>query len=164
MVGMIDPPTVNARRSVQSFFSMMNRMRPIADPLVERSQRWIFRILALFDQFQNLPRAQRWVFLRDTVRRRLPSRSKHLPSNPATDYLGVLQSDDERNPEYTRAVSTYIPAPLAVHVIYFAVEYGLGAWARISPNSETIKIPGGHGDIDLTAFAFHLRSKLKAAN
>ena len=39
MVGMVDPPTVNARRSVHLVFSAMNRARPVAGPLVEHTTR-----------------------------------------------------------------------------------------------------------------------------
>jgi acyl-CoA synthetase (AMP-forming)/AMP-acid ligase II len=171
-VGMIDPPTVNARRSVQSFFSMMNLVRPVADPLVERTQRWTFRILALFDKFRNLPATRRWAFLRDTTRKHFSGDVDQLHSAPkgasgpsAGDPGWILPErlpDDERNPKYARAVWSYIPAPLAVHVIYFAVEYSLGAWERISPNPEVIRLPGGHGDVDIPALADHLRSRLHA--
>jgi hypothetical protein len=178
MVGMIDPPTVNARGSLQLIFSMMNRARPVAAPLVEHTMQWTFRIFALFDKFRNLPATRRWTFLQDKVRRLFAGDSNQVRTapivagQPVTNRSGqpsggvspARRSEDKRNSKYAHVVWNYLPKPLAVRVIYFSVEYGLGAWGRISSDLEVIKLPGTHGDIDLAAFADQLRSRLQARN
>src|SRR5437867_778603 len=70
MVGIIDPATVNPRRSVQSLLSMMNRAPPVAGPLVERTGKGTFRLPTLIDKFLNLPATRPWAFLRDLARKR----------------------------------------------------------------------------------------------
>ena len=178
MVGMIDPPTVNARRSVQLIFSMLNRARPVAGPLVEHTIRWTFRIFSLFNKFWNLSATRRWTFLEGKVRRLFASNGNQGRAAPIVAGQTVAnesdqpsgrasparQSEDERNSKYANVVWNYLPKPLAVRVIYFSVEYSLGAWERISSDLKVIKLPGTHGDIDLAAFADHLRSRLQTRN
>ena len=178
MVGMIDPPTVNARRSAPLLFWMMNLARPVAGPLVEHTTQWTFRISSLFNKFWNLPATRRWTFLVDNVRKLFANHSNPvravpvLPVQPFANRSGqpsgrvspAGQSEDTRNSKYARVVWNYLPKPLAVRVIAFSVEYGQGAWRRMSSDLEVIKLPGTHGDIDLAAFAAHLRSRLQARN
>jgi acyl-CoA synthetase (AMP-forming)/AMP-acid ligase II/thioesterase domain-containing protein/acyl carrier protein len=178
MVGMIDPPTINARRSVQAFFSILNRVRPVAAPLAEHATQWTFRILALFDKFRNFPPERRWDFVVEKARKLTATdgnRARAAPivaDGPAASKFGQSsheaspgrQSGDLRNSKYAKVVWNYLPRPLPVRVISFSVQYSQGAWGRISPDLEVIKLPGTHGDIDLAAFADHLRSCLLARN
>jgi acyl-CoA synthetase (AMP-forming)/AMP-acid ligase II/acyl carrier protein len=178
MVGMIDPPTVNARRSAPLLFWMMNLARPVAGPLVEHTTQWTFRISSLFNKFWNLPAARRWTFLVDNMRKLFANHINPARAAPVLPVQSVAnrsgqpsgrvspagRSEDPRNSKYARVVWNYLPKPLAVRVIAFSVEYGQGAWRRMSSDLEVIKLPGTHGDIDLAAFAAHLRSRLQARN
>lgn len=178
MVGMIDPPTVNARRSVQLFFSMMNRARPVASPVVEHTMQWTFRIFSLFDKLRNLPATRRRAFLKEKARKLFATDSDHLRAAPIVAGQPVANKSDQpsdgispgrhkvdvRNSKYAKVVWNYLPKPLAVRVISFSVEYGQGAWKQISSDLEVIKLPGDHGDIDLAAFAGQLRSRLQAGS
>jgi oxalate---CoA ligase len=177
MVGMIDSPTSNARRSLQLMFSMMNRARPVAGPLVKHSIRRTFRIVSWFDKFRNLPAAQRWDFVKDKVRKLVvngDNRARAEPivagqlvpnksGKPSGGLSAFRQSINERNPKYLDVVSNYLPKHLAVRVIYFSVDYGSGDWGRVSSNLEVIKLPGTHNEFDLAALAEHLRGRLHAS-
>jgi acyl-CoA synthetase (AMP-forming)/AMP-acid ligase II/thioesterase domain-containing protein len=167
LVGMIDPPTVNAHRSVQLFFSLLNRARPVAGSFVDRAMHWSFRVLSLVNKFRNLPSTRRWKFLGGELRRLFAFADIQAPParvvasiRPGGGVSPALQLEDERSPQYAHAVFNYLPKALDVKLIYFSLEYGVGAWRRISPNVEVIKLPGTHGDIDLAAFADQLRSRL----
>jgi thioesterase domain-containing protein len=167
MVVMIDPPTVNAARSMQLIVAAMNRTRSATPSLAYQTIRWTFRTSALFNQFRNLPLARRGAFLRDNARK-IVERGEHLafgqsrksgrPNAPAS---AGPQLFEERNSKYSNVVFNYVPRPLAVPVVYFSVEYGLGAWKRISADVEVVKLPGAHGDIDLVFFADDLRRRLR---
>jgi thioesterase domain-containing protein len=151
MVVMIDPPTMNARRSVQLLFSALNRARPVAGAVVEHTIRWTFRVLSLSDKLWNLPATRRWDFVKDKAKKLFTG---------GRDQARVAFADFS----YGSVVSNYLPKPLAVRVIYFSMEHGLGgAWQRISPDLEVIKLPGTHDSFDLAAFADHLRARLQAS-
>jgi thioesterase domain-containing protein len=167
MVGMIDPPTVNAHRSVQLLFSIVDRVRPVAGSLADHAIYWSFRLFSLFNKFWNLPSTRRWKFLAGELKRLFAISDNKLSSvqvasiQPGGGVSVAQQLEDERNPQYARAVFNYLPKTLDVKVIYFSVEYGVGAWRRISPDVEVIKLPGTHGDIDLATFVDQLRSRLQ---
>jgi thioesterase domain-containing protein len=174
MVAMIDPPTVNARRSVQLIFSAMNRARPVAGPVVERTMQWTFWIFTLFNKFWNLPATRRRAFLEENARRLFANDGNEVRAAPviagqpvangSSQPSGGISQDRQRNSKYARVVRNFLPKPLAVRVVYLSVEYSLGAWRRISSDVEVIKLPGTHGEIDLAALAGHLRSCLQARN
>jgi acyl-CoA synthetase (AMP-forming)/AMP-acid ligase II/thioesterase domain-containing protein len=177
MVGMIDTPTINARRSLQLFFSLMNRARPMAGTVVEHTIRSTFRIFSFFDKFWNLPATRRWDFVKDNARKLVASGSNlvraapTIAGQPATNnphkssggISPVGLPNDELNSRYGIVVSNYLPKPLAVRVIYFSIEYGLGAWGRIGSDLEVIKLPGTHNGFDLADVANHLRARLQTS-
>ena len=62
-------------------------------------------------------------------------------------------SKHEREIRYKYALANYAPTPLAVHVVYFALDYGGGPWRRISSDLEIIKLSGDHIYYDLAEIA-----------
>ena len=161
MVAMIDSPTVNARRSVQTILSILGRARPIGDPHVERAMAWIWSHIASFDN-QSLPR--RWSRVRTAARRVVTGqvRTTLRTNGPEESYASQNVNERDRNLKYASAMSNYFPGPLAVQVIYFSAEYNAKAWLQISSNIEVIKLAGDHGSmtIDPTDLVHHLRVRL----
>ena len=161
MVAMIDPPTINARRSVQMILSFLARARPIGDPHVEHAMAWIWSHIASFDN-QSLP--QRWSRIRTAARRVVTGQVRNTlrADRPDGSYAIQKVSERDRNLKYSSAMSNYFPKPLAVQVVYFSAEYNAKAWLQISSNIEVIKLAGDHGSmtIDPTDLVHHLRVRL----
>jgi thioesterase domain-containing protein len=120
MVGMIDTPTVNARRSVQLLLSTMRSTLPIAGPIGDRVVRRIWFMCSHVDKPMN----SLGTWLGDIFRWRTNERLSSLA-----------------------AMSSYSSKPVAVQVVYFAAEYGSVAWGRISSGFEIIKIGGDHAEV-----------------
>jgi thioesterase domain-containing protein len=171
MVVMLDPPTFNARRSVQMLFSIMKRARPVAEPIVEYLMAWTWFRGAQLQRFWNYP----WSRRAAAIRRRLGAiRAKvtnlvdgrddpvgAAPKNRYAEQNGdEWQFTDARTSRYAAAMSRYVPKPLAVRVIYIKVDYGFGAWRRISPNFEVVKSPGTHEEPEFDSVAEHLKVRL----
>ena len=138
MVSMIDTPTANARRSVQLLLSAMRSTLPIAGPFGDRLVRRIWFICSQVDK----------------------------PVSSLGSWLGDIFKwrTHERLPNLV-AMSGYSPKPLAVPVVYFAAEYGSGAWRRISGGFEIVKIGGDHTEVvrdlaKLGEIASHLQVRL----
>ena len=161
MVAMIDSPTVNARRSVQTILSILGRPRPIGNPHVERAMAWIWSHIASFDN-QSLP--QRWSRIQTAARRVVTSRVRATAraDGPEESYTIRNVKERDRNLKYASAMSNYFPEPLAVRVIYFSAEYNAKAWLQISSDIEVIKLAGDHGSMttDPTDLVHHLQVRL----
>ncbi len=59
MVIMLDPPTINARKSVQLLFSTMRLARPVVGPIVERAMAWTWFRCVQLQKFWNYPLTRR---------------------------------------------------------------------------------------------------------
>jgi thioesterase domain-containing protein len=157
MVGMIDTPTTSARRYVQLLLAAMRGTRPIAGPVVDRAAPLVWNKISKLDRPVRFSNAQRFASMSRKARGRLVGQRDGLPLTAAADQqkipnlaqsrLGqIFRRDFEEWPSAVEAMSAYSPKPLSVPVIYFAAEYGVEPWRRISPDIEIIKLSGSHGD------------------
>lgn len=69
---------------------------------------------------------------------------------------------DALTSNYAAAMSRYYPKPLSVRVIYIAIDYGIGAWGRISAVCKVIKSSGNHYFFELSEIADALRTRFGA--
>ena len=76
-----------------------------------------------------------------------------------TDFSITLK--DARTSRYAVAMSNYLPKPLAVRVMYISVDYGIGAWRRISPDIEVVEASGTHEFPHFAVVADHLKARLR---
>ena len=60
MVFMIDPPTINARKSVQLLLSLIKGARPLLGPVVDRAKAWTWYRSADFQKFWNVSWIRQW--------------------------------------------------------------------------------------------------------
>ena len=121
MVVMLDPPTINARKSVQLLFSTMRRARPIAGPVVERAMAWTWfrcvqtsEILELsVDQTMGRDKAAMG-FVEGKIAKPIDHGSDQVRAAPivvdrsGTPILG-LSLKDARTSRYAAAMSNYRP-------------------------------------------------------
>ena len=177
MVVLLDPPTINANKSIQFLFSTMKRARPIAGPVVERAMAWTWFRSVQLQRFWNYP----WTKRRAAIKRRWASLKAKLGAlsgrgedqsaccaNDPSDRSGTpilgYSLKDARTSRYAAAMSNYRPNPLAVPVTYVKVDFGIGAWRRISPDLEVVISPGTHEFPDFASIAAHLKERLQLAN
>jgi oxalate---CoA ligase len=153
-VVMVDPPVVSARRSVQILLSKLRLARPLAGPVIDRAMAWTFRRCADLEKFRNISWARRWRAVKNRVRRLTVGAVERSPFE---------ETIAKRDATYEGAMSSYVPKPLSVPVIYFSVDYPGEPWRRISPDLQIIKSPGNHFDLDLADIAKHLKMRLQAA-
>lgn len=161
MVVMIDPPTINAARSVQLLHSAIRCARPLFGTVVDRVAAWTWHKFAGLQRARNVSWRRKWTAIGRRVGRVLGDRATDaagVASN--TDILPVGNFADPRNARYAAAMSNYNPKPLGVRVVYVAVDYTMGAWKRVSPEYEVVKLPGTHYQLDLPKLADVLRSHL----
>jgi acyl-CoA synthetase (AMP-forming)/AMP-acid ligase II len=176
MVVMLDPPTINARKSIQFLFSMMGKTGPIMGPVLEHAMAWAWFRGVQLQRFWNYPWSRRGA----AIRRRLPRTRANeekpddtgnsleraapiIANGPATqsdEMLAIGQFTDARTSRYAAAMSNYLPTPLAVRIVYVKVDFGIGAWRRLSPDVEVVTSPGTHEFIDFADVAEHLRMRL----
>ena len=171
MVVMLDAPTINSYRSVQLLLSTLRRARPLTGPFVERAMARTWFTCAKLQRFWNYKWSRRkasikwrWVaikakFLGETVSDRV--RSPIVEDRFGTEISSFTRLTDPLTTQYSAAMANYVPKPLAVRVIYFKVDFGIGAWRRISPDIEVINSPGTHEFPELAIIAEHLRANLK---
>jgi acyl-CoA synthetase (AMP-forming)/AMP-acid ligase II len=146
-VGIIDAPTVGARRSVQLVLSAMRWARPLGGSIVDRAVRRAWFICSQIDR----------------------------PVNSIKTWLGNIfrWRFDDRFPSVV-AMSAYAPKPLAVPVLYFSAAFGSSAWQRICSSFEMIKIGFAddvrdpHAEVvrapaSIAKVAHHLRDRLQAS-
>jgi oxalate---CoA ligase len=173
MVVMIDAPTINARRSVQLLFSTMKRARPIIGSFTDFVMAWTWFRFAQVQQIWNITWARRWNSTKVRVRKLATAiasifgnqrvTTDHL-SKPSVEVSRLGNFTDARTSRYTVAMSNYFPRPLAVHVIYFNVDFNAKAWRRLSPDLETIRSSGTHDLLEWANIAEHLRARLQNSN
>jgi len=175
MVVMLDPPTINARKSVQILFSVMKQTQPIIGPSVEHVMAWTWYRGAQLQRFWNYP----WDRRKAAIRRRLAAITAKMrnvaPSRDAQSReASIVESDidtnfeitpigqftDARTSRYAAAMSHYVPKPLPVRILYIKVDFGTGAWRQVSPDLEVVKSPGTHEFIDYVEVAKHLKGRL----
>jgi oxalate---CoA ligase len=173
MVFLIDPPTIHANKSIQFLLSTMKRAQPITGPLVERAMAWTWFRSVQLQRFWIYP----WTKRRAAVRRRWASlKAKlgtlagggedqvHVAPTP-TDRSGTpmlgYSFKDGRTSSYAAAMSNYRPNPLAVPVTYVKVDFGIGAWRRVSADLEVVISPGTHEYPDFSSVAAHLKERLQ---
>ncbi len=135
MVGMIDSPTVSARRFLQLSLSAIRYFRPVAINFVDRVIRRTWYICCQLDR---------------------PLDSFGLWSRKVARW----RTDDR--PASVASILTYAPKPVAVSVVYFSAEYGSAAWGRVSSSIKTVKIEADHAGVvrepdNLAVIARHLR-------
>jgi acyl-CoA synthetase (AMP-forming)/AMP-acid ligase II len=161
MVFMIDPPTINARKSMQWLLSAMKRARPFLGTAVDRAMAWTWYRSADVQKFCNVSPTRRWTALKKIVRTGGDLRSNHeidrartlaafhgsVPTSP----LGRFA--DAGSVAYAAAMSNYFPRPLDVRVVYISIDYGIGAWRRITADIESFKLPGTHYHLEFPKIA-----------
>jgi acyl-CoA synthetase (AMP-forming)/AMP-acid ligase II/thioesterase domain-containing protein/acyl carrier protein len=176
MVIIIDAPTVNARRSVQTLLSILARSRPIMGPAIEGVMARAVYNLANTDRFSNLSALQLWwAWVKGEAKATVVSRIHRVLTALRANGPSVTDHaiDNDRTSEYASVyaygsiysgvLSHYLPEPLAVRVTYFQFESNGKAWLRMSSDLEVIKLSGGHESIitDPSDLAHHLRVRLR---
>jgi hypothetical protein len=58
-------------------------------------------------------------------------------------------------------MSNYLPKPLGVRLLYISVDYGPGAWKRITPDMEVVESSGTHEFPHFAVVAEHLKARLQ---
>jgi len=171
LVVMIDAPTTNARPSVQTALSILNRVRSIEDTTVERiiARTWarLQSVMTRVESFWNRSPSQRWLVTREKMyalvagsKYRLSVTSRASKPTPAW----WIAANNNFIQAYSFPGSRYIPKPLSVRVVYFSAAYDWRPWRRINSDLEVIKLSGDHYAIvrDCTELADHLRGLLQA--
>ena len=170
MVFMIDPPTINARKSVKLLLSTMKLLRPLLGSVVDRAMAWTWYRATDVQKFCNVAWARRRAAIRNLMLFRGVGRSNSEMRIAATAADASTKNDFETSPfgrftdartvRYAAAMSNYFPKPLGVKIIYLSIDYGTGKWRRISPDLESIRIPGTHYQVDVPRIANIVKSKL----
>ena len=173
MVILLDPPTINARKSLQFIFSTMKKARPIGGRAVERAMAWTWFRSVQLQRFSNYSWSKRraaiewrWHLLKAMLEKpvdRGAVQESIVPTpmdRSGTPILGISLKD-ARTSRYAAAMSNYRPNPLDVSITYIKVDFGKGAWRRISPNIEVVTSPGTHEFPDLASVADHLKVRLQ---
>ena len=184
LVIMLDPPTVNTYRSVQILFSAMKLGRPIGGRAVERAMaRAWFRCVELQKGWMKLHKfwnfswtkrwaaiQRRWVAIVTKLRDRAAGENDQGHAEPTIvdrwsgEPIFGISLSDSRTLKYAAAMSKYVPKPLDVRVTYIGVDFGVGAWGRISPNPEVVKSSGTHDFPHFAIVADHFRARLQPRN
>ena len=169
MVVMVDPPTINARKTVQSLFSTMRSTRPIFGATVDQAMAWTWFRGVQLQRFLNYS----WNKRAAAIWRRLDLLAAKVRGGAAPivrddsdvneQMLPIGRFADTRTSRYAAAMSHYVPQPLALRVIYIKVDFGTGAWRKISPDLEVAQSQGTHEFIDFANVAEHLKTYLKPA-
>jgi acyl-CoA synthetase (AMP-forming)/AMP-acid ligase II/thioesterase domain-containing protein len=156
MVIMLDTPTINASRSAQLLFLAMRCVRLVAGSIVEPAMARTWFWCAQIQKFWTISWHRRWAAIKRRVRKRVAAGSNLVGIAPIdADPLG--EAPETR---YAYAMSNYFPKPLAVRVVHISVDFGAGAWRRISADLEMIKSPGHHYQFDLSDIVEHVRACL----
>jgi oxalate---CoA ligase len=174
MVGMIDSPTISARRYVQLMLSAIRAARPIAgSAAIDRAATLVWHRLSKLDRPRQFSVAQRLASMTNPLRAGSAANDGQTARRPrmptvAESRLALLfklQIDDR--PASVEALSLYSPKPLSVPVIFYAAEYSAEPWRRISPDIVSIRLSGNHRDAvrdpaNLATIADDLKARLRA--
>lgn len=130
---MIDPPAANASRSVRKLLNMLARAAP-------EHVTFSYELLVRLGKIGRLP----WTHLLGKAQ------------------AGLRSTNETLWFEYTAVMARYFPEPVELPVIVFSAEYQAGPWMRISPETRTINVPGGHFGC-ITSHADFLAEKMRNA-
>jgi thioesterase domain-containing protein len=140
-VAMVDSPTFNARPIVRALGASTTRVLRLVGAnhgLTSGSLASFFdtawRLASKAECLTRTPPANRWERILGSLRRRVLVGS---PSISASKY-------DHLEKMYTERLRRYVPAPLAVPVVYFSAEYSGHPMRHLTRDLAVIKIPGGH--------------------
>ena len=136
MVGMIDSPTVNARRTFQWLIAAMRLIRPFGRQAVERKMRSTWeRWLATLD--------------RHVVDARNPASSTGFESSAArmTEQHPKYRGLQHYVRQYSFVMSNYSPVPANIPVVCFTASHGAKSWRRITADMEIVELPCNHDNI-----------------
>ena len=159
LIGIIDPPTANAHRSVQILLSVMRGVRPLARPFVESLMARTWKELTRLDAISVLSRSERirnsvWQFI-GMGKAELAAVKKRVEP-PMTD----------RDRQYARTMSNYFPKPIAVRTIFFSADFDGEGWRPLSPDLEVVKLNGDHAGVvnNSTDLASYLKARLEGVS
>lgn len=153
-VGMIDPPTVSARRYLQLMLSAIRLTRPIAGSAVDRLGGIVWYKFSMLDRPWKVSIAQRYESIKRRIRKALLGDDRPTPAPAGTRIPTLSESriaqffnmNTDEWPPGVEEMAVYAPKPLAVPVLYFAADYGASAWRRITPDIVTVELSGDHFD------------------
>jgi acyl-CoA synthetase (AMP-forming)/AMP-acid ligase II/thioesterase domain-containing protein/acyl carrier protein len=174
MVAMIDPPSVNARRSAKTILSILACTRPVFGPVVERAMVWAWYRLERLDSLSNMSLSQRWAWVKNKARvlvvagydRALTVLRADRPCvmDQATEPTTIPDNIILVGNAIELAISHYFPAPLPVRIIYFSAKFYGKAWLQITSDLELIKMTSGDHELIITdpiELVYHLRARLQ---
>src|SRR5262249_11950551 len=166
MVVMIDTPTISARRYLQQLLSILARALPTAGPIVQHAMVWTWLKIKMLDNLSYLPLSAQWAWAKDKARALVNAggdRDTPALPNGGGDAINQATSTVLVENALRLAKSNYVPATLAVRVIYFSASYDgppmrqikldlksktpadvdsfAESWLRVSSNLEVIKLP-----------------------
>ena len=163
MVFMINSPTINARKSTRLLLSLIKQARPVLGAVVDRAMAWTWYQAADLQKFCNVSWTRKRTAIKTKVQKSVSAvGGQNIDSSANVGFSGLANLGDARTAKYAAAMSYYSPKPLAVRVIYVAVDYGSGKWGRISQNIEVVKSPGSHYYLDIPHIAGVLSTHLYA--
>lgn len=181
IVILLDPPTINAYKFLQFIFRTIKLAKPIFGPWADRTMRWVwFRGVQLQKSWMKVHKfigysrdkriaaiRRRWEMLISRSKNTARVESERGSTAPAVvdrwsgEPIFGLSLKDARTSRYAAAMSLYVPQPLDIRTVYIQVDYGVGAWGRISNDLEVIKSSGTHEFPDFAEIAEHMRVRLQ---
>jgi benzoate-CoA ligase family protein len=152
-VTMIDPPTTNARPSVQWLLRAMARARRFVGPRMDEQMMRTWYELTEADKSPHLHRQ----LLRNWKRFARFCLQQLIVNTSLSTTTSFSNSD-----QYAIAMSRYYPKPVAIPVVYLASEYTAEPWLKITPHMEIVKLTGDHSAVvdDPIEIARELRTVL----
>jgi acyl-CoA synthetase (AMP-forming)/AMP-acid ligase II/thioesterase domain-containing protein len=140
-VAMVDTPTFNARPIVRALrhgtkpvLRLIRAHRGSASAGLGSAIDTVWRFASKAECLTRTPPAERWKRISASLRRRVADGSPPASVSEG-DWLDKL---------YTERIRKYVPAPLAVPVVFFSAEYRGHPLRHLTPNLAVINIPGGH--------------------
>jgi oxalate---CoA ligase len=156
-VAMVDTPTLNARPIIRALGAGTTRVLGLAGAnhgltsgTLSSTIDTVWRFASKVECLTRTPPTERWERVLGSLRRRVVHSSPSISVSKG----GHLEE------MYTRRLRMYVPAPLAVPVVYFSAEYSGHPLRHLTDDLSVIKIPGGHiGCIttELEILARHMR-------
>jgi oxalate---CoA ligase len=156
-VAMVDAPTFNARPVVRMLSTGTTRVLRLAGAnhgltsgTLASAIDTVWRFASKAECLSRTPPAERWERVLGSLRRRVV----HGTPSISVSKGGHLEK------MYTQRLRRYVPAPLAVPVVYFSAEHSGHPLRHLTQDLTVINIPGGHiGCIttELEILAGHMR-------